>query len=121
MVLINSTPVYAEYDVDDLKKLFTDKRQRAQIDAARAGDYSLNSAQQTKKISVLGYMKRSDGNNVVWVNGQNTIDSVKLGDVRVNRSKIGKDKKVTIRLEENVIHLKPGEQWIEGSGIADGY
>ena len=33
-----SSALYADYDAEDLQKLFTDKRQRAQIDAARSGD-----------------------------------------------------------------------------------
>ena len=121
IVLMCSSNAYAEYDVDNLKKLFTDKKQRVQIDAARSGNYSINSSQQTKKVSVLGYMKRSNGNSVVWVNGQNTMEGSKLGDIDVHRSNIGKNKKVTIKLEDNIIRLMPGEHWVEGAGVADGY
>ncbi len=121
IILSCNSVAYAEYDVESLKKLFTDKRQRAQIDAARAGNYSLSDTKQTNKVSVSGYMKRSDGDSVVWINGRNTIDSSKLGGINVHRANVGKNKKVTIKVEDKVIRLKPGEHWVEGSGISDGY
>jgi len=117
IILINSTPVYAEYDVNDLKKLFTDKRQRAQIDAARAGDYSGAEAQQATQVNVSGYMKRSSGKSVVWVNGANTLESSKVGGVMVNTQSIKNNNKVPVKIDGRTVYVRPGESWSEASGI----
>lgn len=105
--------VQAEYDVADLKKLFTDKSQRARIDALRLGNYSVDETLQTRKIKVSGYVTRSDGKSVVWLNNKNTLEGSKLGDVRVRQSTVGKNKKVTLIMKEQTIRLKAGETWTE--------
>ncbi|NOQ89645.1 MAG: hypothetical protein GQ549_01725, partial [Gammaproteobacteria bacterium] len=87
--------VYADYDADNLINLFTDKSQRARIDAARSGQASPES-QKTNKVTVEGYVTRSDGKSVVWVNNRNTLEGSKIGDVKVHQNSIGKNKKVTI-------------------------
>ena len=115
--MLCSSALYAEYDADDLQKLFTDKRQRAQIDAARSGDVSGSELQrQTSKVSVSGYMTRSDGKNVVWVNNKNTLQSSKVGEVKVQQSNIGKNKKVGVSLDGQHVHLKPGQTWHKETG-----
>ena len=115
-MLCNSA-LYADYDAEDLQKLFTDKRQRAQIDAARSGDViGSELQQQTSKVSVTGYMTRSDGKDVVWVNNKNTLESSKIGDVRVHKSTIGKNKKVTVSVEDKTTRLRPGETWYKETG-----
>ena len=58
----------AQYDADELNKLFTDKSQRARIDAARSGNSSGGELRQTREVKVSGYVTRSDGKSVVWVN-----------------------------------------------------
>ena len=117
MCLLCSSVLYAEYDADDLQKLFTDKKQRAQIDAARSGNYTGSELQQqTSKVNVSGYMTRSDGKSVVWVNNRNTLESSKIGDVRVQQSNIGKDKKVGVTVDGRHVHLKPGETWNKETG-----
>ena len=115
--MLCSSALYADYDAEDLQKLFTDKRQRAQIDAARSGDVTGSELQQqTSKVSVTGYMTRSDGKDVVWVNNKNTLESSKIGDVRVHRSTIGKNKKVTVSVEDKTTRLRPGETWYKETG-----
>jgi len=122
MVLINITSAHAEHDVNDLKKLFTDKRQRAQIDAARAGDYSGPEVQQATQVNVSGYMKRSGGKSVVWVNGANTLDSSKVGGVTVNTKSINNNNKVPVKIDGRTVYVKPGESWSEVSGsVKDNY
>ena len=122
MTLIGSTPAYAEYDVNDLKKLFTDKRQRAQIDAARAGDYSGPEVKQAMQVNINGYMKRSNGKSVVWVNGTNTLESSQVGGVAVNVRSIKSNKKVPVKIDGRVVYVKPGESWSESSGgVKDNY
>ena len=115
-----SNLLYAGYDVTDLQKLFTDKQQRSQIDATRSGNYTtVESPQTTRQVKVTGYVTRSDGKSVVWLNNKNTLDSQKMGDVRVHQSSIGKNKKVTVTVDGAAVRLKPGETWSEDSGISD--
>lgn len=111
--------LHAEYDDADLQKLFTDKKQRAQIDAARSGNYSDAGAQKTNQVKVSGYVTRSNGKSVVWLNNKNTLDSTRMGNVKVRQSSIGKNKKVTVTIDGVPVRLKPGETWTEGSGISD--
>jgi len=108
--------VQAEYDVADLKKLFTDRSQRARIDAMRLGDFSADETLQTRKIKVSGYVTRSDGKSVVWLNNKNTLDGPRLGDVKIRQSTVGKNKRVTLIMKEKTIHLKAGETWSEMPG-----
>ena len=113
LCILCSSFVYAGYDEGDLKKLFTDKSQRARIDAARSGNFSQEDSLQTRKVKVSGYVTRSDGKSVVWVNNKNTIDSSRLGNVKVQHSSVGKNKKVTLIMKDKTIRLKAGETWSE--------
>lgn len=111
-----SGALHAEYDASNLKNLFTDKVQRAQIDAARSGRTSGSELKQTSQVKVSGYVTRSDGKSVVWLNNKNTLEGQKIGDVRVHQHTIGKDKKVTISVDGKTARLKPGESWSKETG-----
>jgi hypothetical protein len=102
--------LYADYDADNLNNLFMDKSQRARIDAARSGRASPES-QKTNKVTVEGYVTRSDGKSVVWVNDKNTLKSMKVDDVTVKSSSVGKNKQVTVSVDGQSKRLKPGETW----------
>ncbi len=102
---------YADYDADDLNQLFTNKNQRAQIDAQRSGNYSSTDKQPAQKVKVSGYMTRSDGKSVVWVNSKNTLEGSRVGGVKVHGSSVGKNKKVTVSVDNKTTRLKPGEVW----------
>ena len=106
---------HADYDAADLKKLFTDKSQRAQIDAARTGK-TVPGVQQTNKVKLSGYVTRSDGKNVVWLNDTNTLENSKVGNARVHQSTVGKNKKVTVSVDGKMKRLKPGETWDKETG-----
>ena len=115
--MICSNALHADYDAADLQKLFTDKKLRARIDATRSGDYTgLDKQKQTSKIKVSGYVKRSNGKSVVWVNNKSTLQGLKIGNVKVHRSYIGKDKKVTISVDNKTTRLRPGETWYKETG-----
>ena len=117
-----STIACADYDASDLKKLFTDSSQRAQIDAARSGKQTGSELKQTTKVNVSGYVTRSDGKSVVWVNNKNTLNSSKVDDVKVQQSTIGSNKKVAITVDGETARLKPGETWSKETGkIKEGY
>lgn len=105
----------AGYDANELNNLFTDKKQRANIDAARSGQTSVES-QRSTKVTVNGYMKRSDGKDVVWVNNRSTLESSQIGDIKVQQSNIGKNKRVGVTLDGKHVHLKPGETWHKETG-----
>ena len=61
-------------------------------------------------------MKRSDGKSVVWINNKNTLDSLRIDDVKVHQSSIGKNKKVTISVDNKTTRLRPGETWYKETG-----
>ena len=117
--IICSAPLSAEYDVSDLKSLFTDENQRAQIDAARFGNYKESGLHKTSRVRVLGYVTRSDGKSVAWVNNNNTLESSKVNNLKVHQSSIGKNKKVGVSFDGKHIRLKPGETWSEDTGVTD--
>ncbi len=121
--MIFSNILYADYDAANLQKLFTDKQQRARIDATRSGNYTeADPKKQMSKIKVSGYVTRSDGKNVVWVNDKNTLESSIIGDVKIQQSNIGKNKKVGVTLDGIHVHLKPGETWYKETGkVKDNY
>lgn len=114
---------HAEYDASELGKLFTDKNQRTQIDAARSGAASSSEPKKADKVEVNGYMKRSDGKNVVWVNGKNTLDESKFGNVKVYPKKINdKNNKVPVSVDDRKVYIKPGESWSKSTGnVEDNY
>jgi hypothetical protein len=115
--IICSSALHADYDAADLQNLFTDKKLRARIDAMRSGDYTEPDRQKkTSKIKVSGYVKRSNGKSVAWVNNKSTLQGSKIGDVKVHRSYIGKDKKVTISVDNKKTRLRPGETWYKETG-----
>jgi len=122
LYLIYSSALYADYDETNLQKLFTDKKQRTQIDATRSGDYTEPELKKTNPVKVMGYVTRSDGKSVAWVNNQNTLTGSKIGKVKVQQSSIGKNKKVGVTVDGKHVHLKPGETWSASTGkIKDNY
>ena len=123
MLLLATWSVYAaEYDESQLLNLFTDRQQRSQIEALRSGAVSDKGVRETNKINLNGYMRRSDGKSVVWVNDGNTIEGTRVDDLRVHSTSVGKDSKVTISVDGKTARLKPGETWIKETGkIVDNY
>lgn len=119
ILLISSTFAFADYDAAELQNLFTDKAQRARIDAMRAGKVHGSGVQKTDRVKLSGYVKRSDGRNVVWLNDKNTLQNNRMGNVRVQQKTVGKDKNVTVIIDGRAVRLKPGETWSEGSGVSE--
>ncbi|MEE9337972.1 MAG: hypothetical protein V3U87_07835 [Methylococcaceae bacterium] len=116
---------YAEYDESELKDLFTTKKQRIKIDAKRFGRPVVASVKpqvkkkiKNKKVKVSGYVTRSNGKSVVWLNGKSTLKSSRIGDVYVQQAN-DKNKKVTVNVGGTRVQLKPGETWMETSGVSD--
>ena len=112
-----STSVWAEYDAAELGKLFTDREQRSHIDAARSGKNIKTGVRQASKVNVNGYLTRSDGKSVVWINDESTLDSSVIGSVRVYPKAIDENnKKVPVVVDGNKLYLKPGETWSKSTG-----
>jgi len=112
-----SSALSAEYSITDMQKLFTDKKQRAQIDALRSGKNKKPVVRkQTKKIKVSGFVTRSDGKSVVWINNKNTLDSSTIGNVKVNQATVGINNKVTVTVDGKRKRLKPGQTWYKQTG-----
>jgi len=116
-LLMLSCVVHAEYNVENLKKLFTDKSQRVRIDAMRSGEDLDSEKPQARKIKVSGYVTRSDGKSVVWINNKNTLNSSSIDDVKIHSRNIGKNKKVTISIDGKTTSLKPGQTWNKETGV----
>lgn len=116
ILLCFSNILYADYDVGNLNKLFTDKQQRAQIDAIRSGKSTKPELKKANRVSVLGYVTRSNGKGVAWVNNKSTLEEANVGGVNVNKASIGKNKKVVISVDGRNIKLKPGETWDTQTG-----
>jgi hypothetical protein len=115
-----SNILYADYDVANLQKLFTDKKQRAQINASRSGKQTHPELKKTNKISVSGFVTRTDGKSVAWVNNKNTLDKTSVGDIKVHQKSIGKNRKVGLTVDGKHVRIKPGETWhIETGKIVD--
>lgn len=119
---VTHTVYGADYDADNLNKLFTDKNQRAQIDASRSGKTATAGTKKNSKVNVSGYVTRSDGKSVVWLNNKNTLKSSTVAGARVHQSSIGKNKKVTVTVGNKTTRLKPGETWSASTGkVKDNY
>ena len=77
---IYSSNLYADYDVNRLQTLFTDKNQRAQIDAARTRGMASAELKKTSQVKVSGYVTRTNGKSVAWINDKNTLNNANYLD-----------------------------------------
>lgn len=118
IIAISRNVVCADYDINNLQTLFTDKKQRTQIDAARSGVDITSSRPKTQQVKVSGYVTRSDGESVVWVNGGNTLTSSRVNNIKVYKSRVGENKTVTVSVDGKTRRLKPGETWRKGSTVS---
>ena len=114
--LFNCSSLYADYDVTGLQKLFTDKNQREQIDASRKGELQKSENKKSSQVTLSGYVKRSEGKSVVWVNNKNTLNQKTVDDIRVHEADIGKNNDVGLTVDGKYIKLKPGETWYKDTG-----
>ncbi len=111
-LLLVTTEVYADYDVRQLKKLFTTVQQRKHIDDMRHGKVmQLHKEKKTDRVIVSGYVKRSDGKNVVWVNGKNTLTGNSIHGIKVDPESINDLGQVILSIDGKQLKLKPGQSW----------
>jgi len=100
-------------------RLFTTDKERQQIDRYRSRKLTpseqTSATNQSEKptvpptIIMQGFVKRSDGKNVVWVNDENTLNNrLKQKGIRVNTQKIH-DNQVNLSVAGKRVTLKPGQ------------
>ena len=131
MILILSTP---PVNAEEFGRLFTSPQERRSLDNLRQNqpDETLDSAPRiqqpvpqnsdllTTQLRFSGYVKRSDGQYVVWVNGVSVLSGANLPVDRVHFSK-DSDKAI---FETNLYRAKmaPGQVWsLEDNTIVEGY
>jgi len=117
LALLSSGVVQAQFDEKQLQSLFMTVEQREQVDDIRNGTEKtiINEAsarvEKFKKITVTGFVKRSNGKNVVWLNGGNTLKSNFSQGVQVQTNSINTLGQVTVIVDDKRLKLKPGESW----------
>ncbi len=50
------------------------------------------------------------------MNDKNTLESPRIGSVKVHQFSIGTNKKVTVSVDNKTTRLRPGETWYEETG-----
>ena len=112
-------------EVEDLGRLFVDVEQREKLEAVRRGTYDMESEQESRvsNVRINGVMMRSGGENVVWINGENTLDGEPVKGVKVNPETADSETyNVQVLIDGKRVKLKPGQNWSEGTGtIKDNY
>ena len=112
-------------EVEELGRLFVDVEQREKLEAVRRGTYDMESEQESRvsNVRINGVMMRSGGENVVWINGENTLDGEPVKGVKVNPETADSETyNVQVQIDGKRVELKPGQNWSEGTGtIKDNY
>lgn len=110
-----------EYSEQSLKTLFTSQQERQNIESGRKGNNFTGNRDQLGPASVQinGIVKRSNGNNVVWINGKSTLDNSMVDGVKVYPGSIKSNNKIPVLIDSRKIYIKPGEAWSEDGGISD--
>ena len=124
-LMLISKPAISEDEIEGLGKLFIDPEQREKLEAVRRGTYNveIETESRVSNIRVNGIMMRSDGENVVWVNDENSLDGAPIDGVSINPNTTDNETyKVQVRIDGKRVDIKPGQNWSEGTGtIKDNY
>ena len=117
--------LWAKDEVEGLGRLFIDAEQREKLEAVRRGTYQAEKEAKSRvsNVRVNGLMIRSGGNNVVWVNGVNTMDGSTPAGISVNPKTADQDNyTIKVDIEGKRVNMKPGQNWSEGTGtVRDNY
>ena len=118
-------PVWAKDEIEGLGRLFIDSEQREKLEAVRRGTYRAETEQESRvsNVRVNGVMMRSDGDNVVWYNGVNTLEGEPLKGLSVKPESADPDTyKIRVVIDGKQVSIKPGQNWSEGTGtVKDNY
>lgn len=124
-LMLISEHVISEDEIEELGRLFVDVEQREKLEAVRRGTYEKEVEQESRvsNVRINGVMMRSDGENVVWINGENTLDGEPVKGVKVNPDATDSETyNVQVQIDGKRVKLKPGQNWSEGTGtIKDNY
>lgn len=108
-----------EYSEQSLRSLFTSPQERQEIDNNRAGSTSEGQAiAGPSSVQINGIVKRSDGKNIVWVNGKSTMEDSTIDSVKVYSNAVNSKDKIPVMVDGRKIYLKPGETWSEETGVS---
>jgi hypothetical protein len=125
MLLLISNHAISKDEVEGLGRLFVDVEQREKLEAVRRGTYEIEVERESRvsNVRVDGVMIRGDGENVVWINGENTLDGDPVKGVKVHpETADGENYNVQVQIDDKRVKLKPGQNWSEGTGtIKDNY
>lgn len=106
-------------------RLFTDPVERTRMDRYRSGEKPRETVEKpsVSSVRVDGVMMRSDGENVIWLNGKDTLDSDRINGIRVEPDAVDGDRlEVPVRVDGQRVRIKPGQRWTQGTGkVADDY
>ncbi len=125
VLLFSPAAAFSKDGVEGLGRLFIDAEQREKLEAVRRGTFKAEAEKDNRisNVRVNGVMMRSDGENVIWINGANTLDGSPLEGVHVNPNTADSETfTVPVRVEGKLMHIKPGQNWSEGTGtVKDNY
>jgi len=124
LIMIPGSSISESLDSQEaLRTLFTSSHTRQQLDKLREqGKFDKNQQapsasifHQPISVKMQGVVIRSDKKPVVFVNDGNTLKSTRINDeIIINTKKLtNKNYKVPVRVNQQSIKLKPGQQWSE--------
>ena len=117
--------VWSKDEIEGLGRLFIDSDQREKLEAVRRGTYKAETEKDNRvsNVRVNGVRMRSNGENVIWINDQNTLNGAVIEGVYVNPNTADIETlSVPLRVEGKLVHIKPGQNWSEGTGtVKDNY
>lgn len=132
LILVVSVSVpffFMQVYAGEMGRLFTTPKERAQLDKIRrnTGLSKQGSEGQVKmeqqpntdslNVNVNGVVIRSDGKNVVWVNGKSKLMDRTANDLKLNTSDLSKQKiEVPVSVPHRNITLKPGQIYDADTG-----
>lgn len=114
-------PVIAQdYSEQSLKSLFTNQQERQSIERGRNGQSSSDEQASVgpSSVQINGIVKRSNGENIVWVNGKHTMDSSMVDGIKVYSNSINEKNKIPVLIDGRTVYMKPGETWSEETGVS---
>ena len=124
-LLLFSSSAASQSQLNELGRLFTDVSQRDKLDAIRQGAYDEEREEPgtVSAVTVNGIVMRSDGENVVWVNGESSLEGNPAKGVNVYPKSADRNTyNVPVSVEGRYVRMKPGQSWTEGSDqIKDSY
>ena len=124
-VLLAAFPALSQDQLNELGRLFTDASQREKLEAIRHGAYveDANQKSSVSSVTVNGIMMRSDGENVIWVNGRSSLGVNPVSGVNVFPESVDSSTyTVPLRVDGKPVRIKPGQSWSDSAGaVRDNY